>query len=726
MNKFFRFVLAGILSLAYFLLPAIAFAQALGVYWDTGGDDFGSVGVNLAPIKGQTFTTSTDDFELTSIDLYLWKKGNTGNIVLDIYDTTAGLPVGSILASSIVDAETEVSENTTAGWCVGDYWVTFDFENYILSGNTTYAISLDAWDFSGDADNNVRWGRQEVGAYSGGASIYYSGDEWHGSAYDYYFRTYGVTTPEITTLDADNITYNSDYADWDIDFNAYIDSDGGEDCTVGWIMRELPDGEFGYVTSADGEYSTGDNVTTTLIAHGLEAGVSYEYYARATNSKGYTDGNVVEFEVEAPEQEPVIITLANYISTNATALTAEVVGDVYYDGTSNVTGYFYWREKNVGEWLLSSNTTDLQSGDMFDATLTDLSLETAYQYQAAGLNEFGEGLGGIAEFTILTVTQPNVETLPAEYITNTGAYLSGNVTSLGNDTELECWIQYRVGGTHIWHDTPSNIVFDVGKYTDILSSLIPETNYEFRAVVKASVLGGSETFTDYGDIYTFSTFGTYTIPIMTTGNATFVSTGLVKLISTIYYDGGYPVNAYARYREKNTTTWSNSTTSYNAVTSDEIWHLVSDIQNNRIYEYQSVGVNEIGTGYGSIRTFLVDATGGITGDEEEPTDEVNAGTDIINNLKTSLGLIGVFGSWALLFILILAVALVFGIAMLTVDGVARQAVAVAWILSSIALVGGFLFTGELGVWAIVIATGSVIAIIIIFVSVKLTGGGNQI
>lgn len=101
-------------------------------------------------------------------------------------------------------------------------------------------------------------------------------------------------------------------------------------------------------------------------------------------------------------------------------------------------------------------------------------------------------------------------------------------------------------------------------------------------------------------------------------------------------------------------------------------------------------------------------------------------TEVLKNTKSSLGLEGILGSWAFMFILLILVALVFGIAIMTVNGITRQAVAVAWILSSIALVGGFLFTGELGVWTIIIASGSVIAIVIIFVSMKLTGGGTTI
>lgn len=715
MKNFFRVMLAVTLSLAYLFMSANLVLAATEEQTEYDGNNAVGTGSETLVFEaiGQKLVIS--DRTVTKLGFWLQKAGTPNGVInfeIRQLDET-------VLATKYLMNCVDVSTNTTY------YEVEFDTPVYI------------------DEEVRIMVTSNNTGSYSNAVVVFYhitnvKADEgctrlqdttWDTNLlaiYDLAYIYSYQSLPSITTLPASNQTYNSLLGDWSIDFNCYIDDDGGDNVTVGWIMKELPDGEFGYIMNSLGTYATGSNITDTLpTGHGLLPGNSYTYYARATNESGYTDGNSVNFTMSEPEEAPTIVTYNYPLSTNATALTAKIYGGVIYDGSENITGYFYWREIG-GEWELSSNTTGLRSGDTFNVTLTDLSLAEGYQYQAGGLNQFGEGLGGIGTFTIQTVAQPTVETLPATYITNTSVYLSGNVTDLGNDDSLECGFQYRVIGTHIWYDTA--IVFQgvTGEYTVMLSSLTPQTNYEFRAIVLANVLGSSETFTDYGDILVFSTFGTYTVPVIITGNATYVSQGLVRLISTIYYDGGYSVNAYARYREKNTTTWSNTAISYGAVTDDVIWHLASDIKNNTIYEYQSVGINEAGNSTGSIRTFAVDTSGGITSDDVVEDDGVNAGTDILNNLKESLGLVGTFGSWALLFIILIAIALVYGIAIISVSGVAKQAVAVAWILSSIAVVGGFLFTGELGVWTIIIATGSVIAIIIIFVSVKLTGGGNQI
>ena len=81
------------------------------------------------------------------------------------------------------------------------------------------------------------------------------------------------------------------------------------------------------------------------------------------------------------------------------------------------------------------------------------------------------------------------------------------------------------------------------------------------------------------------------------------------------------------------------------------------------------------------------------------------------------------GTWAFLALLMLALALVFGIAYFVVPNPAgKTAIGVAWLLASIAVVGGFIFTGQLGVWPIVILVGGVVVLLMVILSAKLSGG----
>lgn len=99
----------------------------------------------------------------------------------------------------------------------------------------------------------------------------------------------------------------------------------------------------------------------------------------------------------------------------------------------------------------------------------------------------------------------------------------------------------------------------------------------------------------------------------------------------------------------------------------------------------------------------------------------------VKGLKAQFGLTGTFGSWAFMGILLLIIALIFGTATLSVkDNTMRTALGVIWMLISIAVVGAFIFTGELGIWPILILVGGVVCLIILIVSVKVSGSGGGV
>ena len=85
------------------------------------------------------------------------------------------------------------------------------------------------------------------------------------------------------------------------------------------------------------------------------------------------------------------------------------------------------------------------------------------------------------------------------------------------------------------------------------------------------------------------------------------------------------------------------------------------------------------------------------------------------------------GTWVFMGLLLLIVALIFGIAYFAVKTpIGRVAIGFTWLLSSISVVGGFIFTGQLGVWPILVLVGGVVALIMIVLSVKLSGSGGTI
>lgn len=105
------------------------------------------------------------------------------------------------------------------------------------------------------------------------------------------------------------------------------------------------------------------------------------------------------------------------------------------------------------------------------------------------------------------------------------------------------------------------------------------------------------------------------------------------------------------------------------------------------------------------------------------TTSITVISDQVDSLRLRLGLTGIMGAWALLVILELAIALIFGIALIwSQDKTVKVGIAVAWVITSIGVFSGFLFSGTLGLWSVIIIVSIVAAGMVIFASRKLSGG----
>lgn len=628
--------------------------------------------------------------------------------------------------SSSMSVETGISLD-------GEYYATVLFDRNVSDNGTVYYwIYTDSARTDLQGSGSVVMSKELEYRYiyamaTNNNPVYGAGNYDHDGQTEGMEISYLPDAPTITTDNVSDIVFNDFFADYDATFNATLDDDGGEECTIAWYYTVKDAEEWNLVYNASESFTTGQSANFTVIGE-FELDVAYEYFTRAYNSEYSSDGATLEFIPVESVGIPTILTWNYPISLDTDNLTARLYGRVQNDGSSNVTAYFYYREYSVGDWLLSDNITDLQSATDYNILVTaNLTLGKSYQFQAGGINDTGEGVGGIGSFTMAELTMPVVATMPATFIEDNQARVSGNVTDLGGDTGgLESWFQWRLVGEHTWQDTPIIFMIELGTYSRLLQGLNEYENYEYRAVVHASILGVETDYTAYGDILTFNTMATVQNPVMVTGNATYLSEGFVGLNSFVYYDGGSSVTVWSQYRPENTVTWTDTESSSGAVTNDTVTQFATGLVNETIYDYRSAGTNSYGTSYGSIRQFYLTTDTIIPPDGDIPPETGNVFLDFINEWRVSMGLIGTFGTWAFMGMIILAVSLLFGIAMVVVDtAVGRSAVGVAWLLSSISVIGAFLFTGQLGIWPILILTGGLVALIVIVLSVKLSGGGNN-
>lgn len=95
---------------------------------------------------------------------------------------------------------------------------------------------------------------------------------------------------------------------------------------------------------------------------------------------------------------------------------------------------------------------------------------------------------------------------------------------------------------------------------------------------------------------------------------------------------------------------------------------------------------------------------------------------LVDNARVSLGMTGIMGMWAFMFVILLIVALLFGTIAFTVGKDIKKPLVIIWCLISISVVGAFVFTGKLGIWPILIMVGFVVLLVMALVSMKLSGG----
>jgi len=535
---------------------------------------------------------------------------------------------------------------------------------------------------------------------------------------------YGDNT--ITTLPATDIEFSPSPDSWfQATIRGNVTDDGGEPNTVAFYYQLKDAGEWLLVPVA-GSYSTGQTYDADLIL--LNEDATYEYYTYGYNSLASDNGSILEFTVTPTADVPAMTTLAYpFSSDNNSAL---LYGLVDWDGnsSSNVTAWIQYREATSETWLDSTdNVTDLVTDSAYSCNVTGLSLDTFYHYRAVGLNNEGTGNAtSYSSFQIMyQVTTPVINTLPITALTDETVRLWGYVLDDGN-SEVFTYFQYRILGDTAWKTTAGYFTPESDNYSQTLINLSPNTTYEYRAYGWNFNPDYSRNYVS-GDTMIFNTYISVSLPIMSTSNITYLSEGVISIKGTVIYDGGSSVEIYFQVREYGFLEWTETDyklTGYQ--TNDEGTWYISGLVDGSTYEARAVGSNVVGIGYGNILVFQMSDTldtGAVDGDEgEEDIPVIGDFAQIIEQVKAQFHLYGTMGTWAFMALILLVVAMIFGVAIVaTPDAVIKRMVSIVWCLASIAVVGAFLFTGQLGLWPILIMVGGTVVLIFIVVGTVLSG-----
>jgi len=303
--------------------------------------------------------------------------------------------------------------------------------------------------------------------------------------------------PALITLAVSGITTNSAL------LGGFIPDDGGAvviDRGICWGTKPNPD-----ISGSKTHDGTGIGPFTSSLKR-LNQNTLYYARAYATNSEGTAYGNEVQFTTS----QAVAATVVTIVNPREISYYGASVGiNITNDGGTPVT------EKGIC-WATSENPTIINNDKTInDDTNTDVSgyyscwmsplqPKSVYHVRAYAINSIDTSYGG--DMSITTLAVPEVTTISATEITTNSAKVGGNVTSLGNASNVEIGICYgtdinpTVNGYHIKAGATGT-----GEFICNLTNLTPGTLYYTRAYVLWGAEFDSDGYAVYGNEVTFTT-----------------------------------------------------------------------------------------------------------------------------------------------------------------------------------------------------------------------------
>ena len=245
-----------------------------------------------------------------------------------------------------------------------------------------------------------------------------------------------------------------------------------------------------------GTYTTTQVMTTTgtfnTSLSGLSPDTTYHFRAVAHGDGTGSGYGADKTFTTATGTTPPAVTTSD--ASGITATGATLNGDLTAKGTSdNITVQFQWGTSiTYGTY---TTTQVMTTTGTFNTSLSGLSPDTTYHFRAVA---HGNGTSYGADKTFTTGTGSSaVTTNDSTNITDTGATLKGNLTSLGTATSVA--VSFEWGTTTSYgNETTTQTMTTTGAFSANLTGLNPHTTYYFTT---KAVDGG----TNYGAKFSFQT-----------------------------------------------------------------------------------------------------------------------------------------------------------------------------------------------------------------------------
>ena len=389
-----------------------------------------------------------------------------------------------------------------------------------------------------------------------------------------------AATPSVITDNATSITTTGATLYGTLDD---LDTASSANVSFQWGITD----EYGSETTPQVKSEIG---TFSASLSGLSPGTTYHFNAKAVGDGTGSGYGADKTFTTATGTTPPVVTTSD--ASGITATGATLNGDLTAKGTSdNITVQFQWGTSiTYGTY---TTTQVMTTTGTFNTSLSGLSPDTTYHFRAVA---HGNGTSYGADKTFTTGTGSSaVTTNDSTNITDTGATLKGNLTSLGTATSVA--VSFEWGTTTSYgNETTTQTMTETGTFSASLSDLSPGTTYHFRA----KVVGDD---TSYGADKTFTPVTTSSA--VTTNDATNITDTGATLKGNLT-SLGTATSVAVSFEWGTTTSYGNETTTQTMTTTGAFSANLTGLNPHTTYYFRTKAVDG-GTNYGAKFSFQTKA-----------------------------------------------------------------------------------------------------------------------
>jgi hypothetical protein len=332
---------------------------------------------------------------------------------------------------------------------------------------------------------------------------------------------------------------------------------------------------------------------------------------QARGDQGETEYNIVDTTVEFDDEYRILY--ADQSTGTIDNLT--VTG-------SGANRHAFWLRGTGASGTSIRNSCFEQTGDDRDGVWIDNADDCIIE--DSNINTSGEEIlvdGGSVSTSNVTYDQScpigsslAVSTDSATDVGDTSATLNGELTDLGGASSADVYFEWRESGTSSWNATAAETLSTIGTFSENLSSLDGDTDYEFRAVAKTA------DTTDTGSTTSFTTGGGLSASTDAATNETDSSATLNGELSELTgYDTASVYFEWGKSGDELPNTTEGQTVDSATVFDIE----VSGLDSSSEYEFQAVAEAGADVATGDVRTFSTDGSAAPVIDQFDVTDTSN-------------------------------------------------------------------------------------------------------